>query len=313
MHRANTGLGGLPARNGLGLALLIVLLASTSSGCMFGKLRKDKKILETWGNVRGSVDATNWDGLPIIIVAGRFPIDSNHIVLGDPKTLRGPQDFSLQLEAGNYIIGAFEDPNHNARHDDGERGVLSKMIEVSGSDTVEGIDLLISEVFEREQFDDYVILHEQPFSQGDVVPLSDPRFSAEPAAKGLWRPVSYALENRPGVYLLEPYDPKRTPVLFVHGMGGYPQEFETLIGRLDTRRFQPWVFAYPSAVRHRPARRAARGVSRNRRTVPVRTRPRSAGRFLRSYPIHSPRSSATGLPALSRRVARCGSGLRKHR
>ncbi len=77
MYRANTtSLSVLPARNGLELALLIVLLASTSSGCMFSKLRKDKQILETYGNVDGSVDATNWDGSPIVIVAGRMPIDS---------------------------------------------------------------------------------------------------------------------------------------------------------------------------------------------------------------------------------------------
>jgi pimeloyl-ACP methyl ester carboxylesterase len=236
------------ARNGLGFALLIVLLASTSSGCMFGKLRTDKKILENWGIVRGSVDATNWDGLPIVVVAGQMLNDSN-VVVGDPQVLRGPQDFSLELEVGHYIVGAFEDANDNLRHDEGERGVLSKMIEVKGSATIEGIDLVISEVFEREQVEDYVILHEQPFSQGDVVPLSDPRFGAEPAKKGLWEPASYMLENRPGLYMLEPYDPGRTPVLFVHGAGGYPQEFETLIGRLDTRRFQPWVFLYPSGYK----------------------------------------------------------------
>ncbi len=136
---------------------------------MFGKLRTDKKILKNWGIVRGSVDATNWDGLPIVVVAGQMLNDSN-VIVGDPQVLRGPQ-------------------------------------------------------------------------------LSDPRFGAEPAKKGLWEPASYALENRPGLYMLEPYDPGRTPVLFVHGMGGYPQEFKTLIGRLDTRRFQPWVFLYPSGYK----------------------------------------------------------------
>ncbi len=151
MHCSTTT--GLRARNGLGFALLIVLLASTSSGCMFGKLRKDKKILDTWGNVRGSVDATNWDGLPIVVVAGQMLNDSN-VVVGDPQVLRGPQDFSLELELGFFIVGAFEDTNYNLRHDEGERGVLSKIIEVRGSETVKGIDLVISEVFEREPMED---------------------------------------------------------------------------------------------------------------------------------------------------------------
>ena len=44
MNRNSCSLGGLPARSGLGLALLIVLVVSTSSGCMFAKLRKDEAI-----------------------------------------------------------------------------------------------------------------------------------------------------------------------------------------------------------------------------------------------------------------------------
>src|SRR5262249_37451897 len=53
----------------------------------------------------------------------------------------------------------------------------------------------------------------------------------------------------PGLYLLEPYDPKKIPVLFVHGIGGTPQEFRTLIAALDHTRFQPWVFYYQSGSR----------------------------------------------------------------
>ena len=38
-------------------------------------------------------------------------------------------------------------------------------------------------------------------------------------------------------------------MLFVHGLGGTPTAFETLIGSLDEQRFQPWVFYYPTALR----------------------------------------------------------------
>ena len=37
-------------------------------------------------------------------------------------------------------------------------------------------------------------------------------------------------------------------MLFVHGINGTPQNFKTLIERLDRQRFQPWVYYYPSGA-----------------------------------------------------------------
>src|SRR5262245_38386871 len=51
--------------------------------------------------------------------------------------------------------------------------------------------------------------------------------------KGLWRPISFVKERRGGVYMLEPYDPAKIPVLFVHGAGGSPQDWRYFIERLD--------------------------------------------------------------------------------
>jgi pimeloyl-ACP methyl ester carboxylesterase len=52
-----------------------------------------------------------------------------------------------------------------------------------------------------------------------------------------------------GIYFLEPYDPKRIPVLFVHGIGGTPRDFQNMIESLDRSRFQVWVFHYPTGLR----------------------------------------------------------------
>jgi pimeloyl-ACP methyl ester carboxylesterase len=58
--------------------------------------------------------------------------------------------------------------------------------------------------------------------------------------------MDFVSEGRAGVYFLEAYDPDRIPVLFVHGISGYPQQFEALIDGLDRERFQPWLYFYPS-------------------------------------------------------------------
>ena len=55
-------------------------------------------------------------------------------------------------------------------------------------------------------------------------------------------------ERDPGVHFLGDYDSTKIPVLFVHGMNGTPQNFRTLIGRLDRSRFQPWAYDYPSSA-----------------------------------------------------------------
>jgi len=84
---------------------------------------------------------------------------------------------------------------------------------------------------------------------GEIASLSDARFSHLNAENGLWSPYDFLVAARAGVYFLAPYDPRRVPVLFVHGANGTPADFRYLIERLDKSRFQAWVYYYPSGVR----------------------------------------------------------------
>ena len=70
---------------------------------------------------------------------------------------------------------------------------------------------------------------------GELVALDAPRFSADAAATGSWRPVDFLFDVGAGIYFLEPDDPHRIPVLFVHGALGEPNDFGTLIAQLDPR------------------------------------------------------------------------------
>ena len=54
-----------------------------------------------------------------------------------------------------------------------------------------------------------------------------------------------------GLYLLQPYDPDRIPLIFVHGLISSPQLWRDVINEIETdpalrRRYQPWVFGYPT-------------------------------------------------------------------
>jgi pimeloyl-ACP methyl ester carboxylesterase len=78
--------------------------------------------------------------------------------------------------------------------------------------------------------------------------LDAPAFIESNGRKGLWQPLSFVKEKRGGVYLLEPYDATKTPVLFVHGAGGTPQDWRYFISKLDRSKYQVWVYYYPTGL-----------------------------------------------------------------
>jgi pimeloyl-ACP methyl ester carboxylesterase len=54
-----------------------------------------------------------------------------------------------------------------------------------------------------------------------------------------------------GLYMLQPYDPDRIPLIFVHGLISTPRMWRNVINELETdpelrRRYQCWVFGYPT-------------------------------------------------------------------
>ncbi len=65
----------------------------------------------------------------------------------------------------------------------------------------------------------------------------------------LINPMHYA--EREGLYLIQPYDPEKIPVVLVHGLMSIPQMWFPVIAQLERdpeirRKFQFWVFAYPT-------------------------------------------------------------------
>lgn len=58
-------------------------------------------------------------------------------------------------------------------------------------------------------------------------------------------------EHKSGIYFCEPYDPSKTPVLFVHGLMSSPHAWFSFINELNgdpefRKHYQAWVFFYPT-------------------------------------------------------------------
>lgn len=192
---------------------------------------------------------------------------AEHIVLQKPGF------WYSELAPGCYGVGAFADLDRNYRYDDepvaSAAADPARLFELRPGDRREGIELRIDpdarllENFDpvalqirqgdlRSHEDQLLVSVSEVAVQGEIADLSDPHFGKENGRLGYFEIYRFLWQVRPGIYFLEPYDPARIPVLFVHGALGYPQEFAPLIEALDTARFQAWFYYYPSGARLTP-------------------------------------------------------------
>jgi hypothetical protein len=77
-----------------------------------------------------------------------------------------------------------------------------------------------------------------------------------PQKSEYWEGIMGALRvseymNTTGLYMIEPYDPERIPLIFVHGLISTPRMWRNVINELEKdpvlrERYQCWLFAYPT-------------------------------------------------------------------
>lgn len=78
--------------------------------------------------------------------------------------------------------------------------------------------------------------------------LDDEIFDPKYGRMGLYDPAALFVRNQGFVFGLEPFDPAKVQVLFVHGVSGTPRDFRYLVDGLDRARFQPWFFYWPTGL-----------------------------------------------------------------
>jgi pimeloyl-ACP methyl ester carboxylesterase len=181
----------------------------------------------------------------------------DHYVLG-----RSGSFYFVFLDAGTYAVGAFHDRNGDLVYDADEPVLIPSAQTTFTMETGDSREVaLVIDPAARASLDEpldvralqarsaeeQIAVTAAMFTRlGEVVDLDESRFDAASGQLGLWKPVDFLLEIGAGVYFLEEYDPRRIPVLFIHGVSGYPREFADLIASLDAERFQAWFFQYPS-------------------------------------------------------------------
>jgi pimeloyl-ACP methyl ester carboxylesterase len=244
----------------------VACIALTAALCACGMLavKEQQQKIDAVCIIGGRVDvemrASPSDAAPIIVVLARQAGEKWQ--LADHFVLEGPGLWQFGASAGSYAVVAFQDLNRDLKLQpdepylgnqrlncsSGERRTdLALRIPAAGrSGFAETIDVAALQV--RSFSEQLELSLGQVTAVGEVASLSDPRFDPAIAEDGLWRPFDFLFKGHPGIYFLGAYDATKVPVLFVHGINGTPQNFRTLIERLDRRRFQPWVYYYPSGA-----------------------------------------------------------------
>jgi len=224
------------------------------AGCTLLELRQQSGEFYASTVLVGRISGASWSG-PVVVVAR--PADDANAPVVAHALLHEPGGFELIVPKGHYRLQAFGDGNANLRADAGEpvaryRGAPA--VVAPGTGLVGALDMVLST--EREADADLSVgfsiagrvSSRHSTQAGAIADLDDPIFSAERGRQGYWEPMSFFRELGGNIYFLEPYDRRKTPVLFVHGAAGSPQDWRYFVAHLDRERFQPWIFYYPSGA-----------------------------------------------------------------
>jgi hypothetical protein len=235
-------------------AVCLSTAALLAGGCSLAAMREDLALQATNARLAGSVEVIAPTGAPVLVAVldgERSPGGPLHVI--DYVLVHGEREsWAFLVPPGTYRVVAFEDANGDVQYQADERvtswsGFEALTVEPGASR--EGLALRIVDGLPPGEVAPSVVGPtgaERSLYVGNVLPLSDPRFARENGVMGMEEPQRFMVEVGAGLFLTEPHDPARTPVVFIHGISGYPREFEALVAGLDRARFQVWLAQYPS-------------------------------------------------------------------
>ena len=238
---------------------------------MLADVRPQQEKLDATCVITGSVSNAGKDPHPLVVVLflqdeRRESVASRGWHVVDHFVLERPGRFGFGAgEPGRYALAAFVDRSRDLVYQPGEpyatigfdrplacaSGVRLNDLALAVPEVVKEpfpVALDIEKLQARSEDAQVKATLGQLTATGELAALSDARFSEDNAESGLWQPFDFLIGAGAGIYFLEPYDARRVPVLFVHGIGGTPASFDYLVGKLDRTRFQPWVYYYPSGA-----------------------------------------------------------------
>jgi pimeloyl-ACP methyl ester carboxylesterase len=252
--------------------LLVAALCCLPLSCAnFRKLGQDLKLIRDEYRISGTVGNTSEHDCPVRAIVVEWDRGSNKVFSADLVELTDGGSFVFLVKSPlHQYVAAHADRNRDGRYNEGEpfwihrdaSGVAAPVpLDASGrSVRLKGLlttaekppkELLgaIADAIGGREYSQFISNKGVRFAIGEKAELDDPRFAATRGGDGLWTPATFAIQSGFGIYFLEDYDPSKTPVLFVHGAAGSPQDWRPAMEKIDRKRYQPWFYYYPSGMR----------------------------------------------------------------
>ena len=235
--------------------LTVILVLFLLSSCRMRTLNNQVDKIETADKTVISVK-NRTSSAPLYFIIYKRSKDESKPVFSTISHNR--TDITVYLYPGIYEVIAFNDTNNNYHFDKSEliAEVVYKKensyfdstkidtIKLSlGSDSNSNIGNLNFTPSEPSVSDSHRI------TIGGVVPLSDSIFSYENGELGMWEPLTFYKKIGIGIYTTSKIDTNKIPVFFIHGIAGTPRDFTLISENLDTTKYQPYFFYYPSGFR----------------------------------------------------------------
>ena len=234
------------------VSLLFCLMIS--SGCSIVKAYKEFALIKKASFFEGQLKNVPHEK-PVFILIYREA--DKKLELASISLKMEPDAYRFMKLPGCYRIVAFEDSNEDFIYQTNEWATCLDPIEAETGVRYKHLELTLQPPDEIQLDMDIKLSLEDLTKQTDfpkasmheIVDIDDPRFTRENGSLGLWQPIKFLETVGGGLYFMEPYDPEKIPLIFVHGAGGNPSEWSYLIKRLDRERYQPWLVYYPSGLR----------------------------------------------------------------
>ena len=232
-----------------------VAVCMVSSACTLLQLRHESQQIVASTVLVGVVQPEAASSAPIVVAA--YARHGDELTLAHCTRLHEAGGFELIVPNGSYELMAFADENDNLRLDPAEptahRGDPQHPIVATGTGIVGDLNLRLTRgeappLPVGTDFSHCGAKRTHSTQAGAIADLNDPVFSQDYGSKGYWSPLEFYREAGGNIYFLEPYDPKRIPVLFIHGAAGSPQDWRYFFDHLDRTRYQAWFFYYPSGA-----------------------------------------------------------------
>lgn len=242
----------------LTIAITTVMLIS----CALMDLKDELTEIEGTYGIGGKIVNMPADDKPVVAVLYR-EIGEGLLTIMDYVIPNEAGIYGFLVPEGEYFVVAFEDLNRSFSYDEGELygyGNEGKPIVANAEQAPDSgngrqlydIELQHAKGIRKEFLTDFnanAFKGKSWVRSAVITNLSDPIFIKENGYLGYWKPLTFLREIGVGIYFLEPYDPNKTPILFVHGANGTPIGFGPIEKKLDRTKYQPWFYYYPSGFR----------------------------------------------------------------